>query len=171
MLLGNSLLENRLICGLPYRHMNTDLKIPFLKDLTSEQLKLLDPLFETFSAPTETIIFERGDAAVYLYLIVRGIIGIQYKPYDGPKITLTRLHAGDVFGWSSVVGGEAYASSAVSLTRLKSIRIRGADLRHLCVTHPDTGRFIMEKLAEVVSPRWKNAEDQVRDILQNNIQT
>ncbi|MBI3738429.1 MAG: cyclic nucleotide-binding domain-containing protein [Chloroflexi bacterium] len=169
-LLGNSLLENGMVSGIPCRHMlDVDLKIPFLKNLTSEQLKLLDPLFETFSAPAGTTIFERGDKAVHLYLIVRGKVGIQYKPYDGPKITLTHLRAGDVFGWSSVVGNATYTSDVVSKTYLDTLRIRGRDLRQLCLHHPEVGRAILEKLAEAVSPRWRNAKDQIHDMLQNNV--
>ena len=149
--------------------MDVDLKIPFLKNLTSEQLKLLDPLFETFSAPAGTTIFERGDKAIYLYLIIRGTVGIEYKPYDGPKITLTHLRIGDVFGWSSVVGNSTYTSDVVSKTYLDALRIRGRDLRQLYMDHPELGRAILEKLAEAVSPRWKNAKDQIHDILQSNM--
>lgn len=149
--------------------LDAELKTPFLQDLTSEQLKLLDPLFETFSAPAGTVIFEQGDTAAYLYIIVHGTVGIQYKPYDGPKITLTHLRAGDVFGWSSVVGASTYTSGILSKTRLDALRIRGRDLRQLCLDHPEIGRVILEKLAEAVSPRWKNAREQVHAMLKNNM--
>ena len=149
--------------------LETIVNIPFLKDLPREQFDLLAPLFMPFTASPKTVIFEQGDQAKYLYLISSGTVSIQYKPYDGPKITLTHLHAGDVFGWSSVVGGETYTSSAVSEDSMEAIRIGGAELQELCKEHYRAGCTILEKLAEVVSPRWKNAKDQVRDMLQNKL--
>ncbi len=152
------------------------MNIPFLKDLPQEQFDLLAPLFMPFTASPKTVIFEQGDQAEYLYLISSGTVSIQYKPYDGPKIIITHLHTGDVFGWSSVIGGGTYTTSIVSEGSLEAIRIRGAELRELCKEHYEAGCAILEKLAEVVSPRWKNAKDQIRDMLQNklnkhNIQT
>ncbi|RME91399.1 MAG: NifU family protein, partial [Anaerolineae bacterium] len=40
-----------------------------------------------------------------------------------------------------------------------------ADLRRLCQQHPHLGRTILDRLAEVVSSRWKNARAQVRSML------
>ena len=122
-----------------------------------------------FTAPPQTVIFEQGDQAEYLYLILSGTVAIEYKPYDGPKIIITHLHSGDVFGWSSVIGGKTYTSGVVSASAMEAIRIRGAELRELCIEHPEAGYAILEKLVEVVSPRWENAKDQVMDMLQNKL--
>jgi CRP-like cAMP-binding protein len=150
-------------------NVETAMDTPFLKDLTRAQRNLLTPLFESFKAPGDAQIFEQGDQAEYLYLILRGTVMIRYKPYDGPKITLTRLHAGDVFGWSAVAGGKTYASDAVSMTEVETLRIPGAELRRLCLEHPDVGYSILEKLAEAVSPRWKNAKGQIQNMLHNKM--
>lgn len=145
------------------------LDIPFLNDLTGEQYALLLSLAETFAVSNGTVIFKQGDEAAYLYLILRGRVAIRYKPYDGPEITLTSLKAGDIFGWSSVVGNPTYTSDAISKTQIEMLRIRGADLRRLCTEHPTVGGSILEKLAEAVSPRWKNAKGQIQKLLQNRI--
>lgn len=149
--------------------LETIVNIPFLKDLPREQFDLLAPLFISFTASPKTVIFEQGDQDEYLYLISSGTVSIQYKPYDGPKITLTHLHAGDIFGWSSVLGNQAYTSDAISTTQVESLRIRGADLKRLYVDHPNDCRSILEKLAEAVSPRWINAKHQIQNMLQNNV--
>jgi CRP/FNR family transcriptional regulator len=141
----------------------------FLKDLTSEQYDLLFPLFEPFTVESGTMIFKQGDQAIHLYLIKEGRVAILYKPHDGPKLTLTHLHEGDIFGWSSVVGSETYTSDAQSITRIETLRIRGSDLRRLYLDHPDVGRSVLEKLAEAVSPRWMNAKNQIRIMLQNKV--
>ncbi len=145
------------------------LETPFFKDLTREQFDLLAPLFESFTAPARTAILEEGQGADYLYLLLSGTVALRYKPYDGPKITITHLHEGDVFGWSSVIGGETYTSDVNSTTDIEALRIRGSDLRQFCMERPEIGGAILEKLANVVAPRWKNARKQIRQMLKNKV--
>ena len=104
---------------------------------------------------------------MYLYVIQGGSVTIQYKPYDGPMITLSHLQAGEVFGWSAVVGAQTYTSDAISTSDADLLRLRGSDLVRLCAEHPDAGRAILERLAEAVSPRWTYARQQLQGILEN----
>ena len=143
--------------------------IPLFQDLEPEQLALLKPLFEYHTCPADTVVFEQGDPAAYLYLILRGTVAIHYKPYDGQAITLTHLHAGDVFGWSAVVGSPAYTSTLFCKAGLEAIRINGADLRKLCLRHPETGKIVLDRLARLVSKRWKDARKQVKSMLDEGL--
>lgn len=142
--------------------------IPLFQDLDPAQIDLLKPLFEQFSCPADTVIFEQGAPATYLYLLIKGEIAIRYKPYDGPPITLTHLRDGDVFGWSAVVGSTRYTSSIVSESQVEAIRIRGSHLLKLFSDAPETGRIIIDRLVRVVSPRWNNAHEQVQSLLNSD---
>ncbi|MBI3162489.1 MAG: cyclic nucleotide-binding domain-containing protein [Chloroflexi bacterium] len=142
--------------------------IPFFQNLEEAQIALLKPLLENFTCPADTMIFEQGEPASYLYLLVRGSIAIRYKPYDTPAITLTRLRSGDVFGWSAVIGSTYYTSSTISETDVNAVRIRGIFLQALCREYPEDGRIIMNHLANVVSARWKNARSQVQSLLNSD---
>lgn len=143
--------------------------IPPFEDLNDEVLRLVEPLFERYDCPTGTVIFEQGDPALYLYMILRGSVTIRYKPYDGPPLNLTQIPTGGAFGWSAVVGAPAYTSGAVAREDVEAICIRGTDLRMLAVRHPEAGRVILDKLAGKVSNRWKDANRQVREILEQAI--
>lgn len=142
--------------------------VPLFQDLEPAQIALLKPLFEYFTCTPEIMIFEQDSPASYLYLLIKGDVVIRYKPYDGPPIILTRLHAGDVFGWSALIGGLNYTSSIVSETQIECVRIRGIDLRALIRKYPETGKIIVDHLARVVSPRWKNAHAQVQSLLNSD---
>ncbi len=143
--------------------------IPLFQNLEPAQVALLRTLFENYSCPAETIIFKQGAPAVHLYLLLKGSVLIQYKPYDGPPITITRLSAGDVFGWSAVIGSPHYTSSIVSTSEVKAIRIRGTDLHDLVNEHPETGQIILDQLAQIVSSRWKNSHTEVQSILKGRL--
>jgi len=144
-------------------------QIPLLHDLSNEQLMQLAPLLEVFTCPADQAIFDQGEPAEYLYFLISGIIVLHYKPYDGTRMVLTRLHAGDVFGWSSVVGGSVYASGICSETKIEAVRIRGKDLQKLCRDHHDLGTVILDRLADAVSGRWQNSRKQVQTILNRNL--
>ncbi len=139
--------------------------IPLFQELEPAQINLLKSLFGQFTCAPETVIFEQGDPASYLYLLLKGEVTIRYKPYDGPPITLTRLHGGDVFGWSAVIGSPNYTSSIISESQIECVRIKDIDLQALIREHPETGKIIIDRLARVVSARWKNAHAQVQSLL------
>ncbi len=143
---------------------------PFFRGLTTEQLKLIVPLFEPLSVPPGGVIFREGDEATHLYIIQRGSVTIQYKPYDGPMITLSHLQPGEIFGWSAVVGGEKYTSDAIGTTEVEVLRLRGSELLRLCAEHTAEGGAILDKLAEAVSPRWSYARQQIHGVLENHSQ-
>ncbi len=144
-------------------------QIPLLRDLSAEQLEVLLPSFELCTCPANHPIFLQNEQATHLYLLVNGTVAIQYKPYDGKAMTLTHLHHGDVFGWSAVVGGATYTSSTYSETKVEAVRIHGLALRKLCSNNPEVASIILERLAEAVSGRWKDASKQVQSILQRNL--
>lgn len=148
--------------------MQAPLENPFFRGLSLEQLDLILPLFEAITVPAGLAIFKQGDRATYLYVVQRGRVTIQYKPYDGPMITLSHLQEGEVFGWSSVVGGETYTSDAIATIDSEILRLRGSDLVKLCTSSPNAGYAIMDKLAEAVSPRWTYARQQIQSVLENH---
>jgi CRP-like cAMP-binding protein len=139
----------------------------FLEDLTAEEYELLAVLFEAVSVSASTVFFRQGDPAAHLYLVLDGTVAVRYKPDDGPQITLTHLHAGDIFGWSSVVGNDTYTADVISETPVDAYRLRGRALRTLIRSHPTAGACILEKLAKAVSPRWTDARLQIHSILQS----
>jgi len=143
--------------------------ISLFQDLKPDQLTLLEPLFEHYTCPPNTTIFEQGDPAERLYLILEGSISIHYKPYDGPTIKITHLREGDVFGWSAVIGSAQYTSTIVSDTALQAVCIRGEDLWNISLQNPEIGKFVLDRLARVVSTRWKNAHTQVQAILDQGL--
>ena len=142
--------------------------IPLFQNLEIAQVSLLKPLFEQFNCPPDTTVFEQGEPASYLYLLIKGDVAIRYKPYDGPPIILTHLHSGDIFGWSAVIGSTYYTSSIISESQIEALRIRGIYLLALVREHPETGKIIMDHLASVVSSRWKNAHAQVQSLLNSD---
>ena len=140
---------------------------PTFRDMNEEYINLLKPLFERYSCLSGDTVIQQGEEADYLYLIIDGKAQVSYKPYDGTPITIAHVEKDGLFGWSAVVGSRTYTSSVTAIEDLDTFRIHGNELRKLCIDHPDAGREILERLANVVSLRWKNSHEQVKAILVN----
>src|SRR3990172_8032035 len=140
--------------------------VPLFRDLEIQQLSLLEPLFERYICPPDTVIFEQGAPADFLYLILSGTVNIMYKPHDGPPISITRLKAGDIFGWSAVIGSPAYTSGIKSLEAVEALRIRYGNLKQLWSLHPEISGLILDRFAQAVSSRWKNSDEQIKSMLE-----
>ena len=139
--------------------------VPAFEDLDIKYLNLLRPLFEPFSCEAGSLVLRQEDPADYLYLVLSGMVEISFKPHDGPAITIAHVGKGGWFGWSAVVGSKRYTSSAIAIEELKTIRIHGDELRKLCLAQPEAGKVILERLADNVSDRWKDAHKKVKSIL------
>ena len=128
-------------------------------------MELIKPLFERLSCQAGTVVFQQGTPADFLYFIITGKVEMSFKPYDGTPIIVGHMEKGGLFGWSAVVGSENYTSSAIAIEEVKALRVRGSELRKFCVEHPEAGKNILERLADGVSSRWKDAHRQVQSIL------
>ena len=144
-------------------------RFPIFKNLNEKYIDLLRPLFEAYSCNAGVTVLKQGMPADYLYLIISGTVEMIYKPYDGVSITISHVEKDGLFGWSAVVGSDRYTSSAIAIENLETMRIRGSELRKLCVEHPEAGKEILERLASSVSSRWKDAQDQVKSMLEQGM--
>ena len=145
------------------------IRFPLFKDLSSADLKIIAPLFHARKYPEGAIIIEQGEKAEHLYLLTQGEVVIRYKPYDGEPINLNRIRAGGVFGWSAVLGNPAYSSSVVCNTNCEVLVVCGDDLRELQYHHPQTGHLILDRLAQAVSSRWVDAQQQVKSMIRKGV--
>lgn len=142
-------------------------RVPTFSDMNEQYVNLVKHLFERYSCRSGTTVIQQGQPAEYLYLILDGKVQVSYKPYDGTAITVAHVEKDGLFGWSAVVGSGSYTSSVTAIEDLDTFRIHGDELRKLCGEHPEAGKEILERLANVVSSRWTNSQEQVKSILVN----
>ena len=140
-------------------------QLAFFNGLSAADIRLLEPFFAPQTWVAGTAVFDQGDYAEYLYLVVRGEVAIRYKPDDGPVMTVTRVQPGSLFGWSAAMNNPTYTSGAVCVLDSEVLRIRGTDLRTLCEKHPELGKVILDRLAGVIAERKQSQQGQVTSIL------
>ncbi len=145
------------------------IRFPLFRDLSSADLKIIAPLFHARTFSEGTTIVEQGEKADRLYLLTQGEVVIRYKPYDGESMTLNRIRPGGVFGWSAVLGNPVYSSSVICSASCEVLQVFGDDLRDLQEQHPQTGHLILDRLAQAVSSRWVDAQQQVKAMIKKGV--
>jgi CRP-like cAMP-binding protein len=133
--------------------------------MKEDHATLFQRLFERYSFRSGTVVVQQGAPADYFYLVISGKAQVSFKPYDGTPITVSHVGRDSLFGWSAVLGSPTYTSSVTVIEDIETYRIRGSRLRNLCADSPEAGKDILERLASIVSSRWKNAQDQVKAVL------
>jgi CRP/FNR family transcriptional regulator, cyclic AMP receptor protein len=141
-------------------------RLPIFQGMTAAQHDLLRPLFVPCDFYDQTVIFEQGEAAEFLYIVVDGEVVVSFKPDDGPAITVARIPQGGVVGWSAALGSRKYTSEAYCAGYTQLLKIRGVELRKLCEQDPDTGVILLDRLAAVIAQRLTNSHDQVLALLE-----
>jgi len=144
-------------------------QLAFFNGLGPVEIQLLAPYFAPQAWVAGTIVFEQGDYAEFLYLVVSGEVTIRYKPDDGPLMTVTRVQSGGIFGWSAAIGNPSYTSGAVCSLDSEILNIRGSDLRMLCDKHPTLGEVILERLSATMTERQQSRQGRVNSILANGL--
>lgn len=143
--------------------------LAFFTGLSTAEIQLLAPYFAPQTWVAGTVVFEQGDYAEYLYLVVSGEVTIRYKPDDGPIMNLTHILPGGIFGWSAAMGNPAYTSGGVCALDSEVLRIRGADLRMLSDKHPELGKVILNRLSAIIAERQHGQQSRVNSMLTNGM--
>lgn len=140
-------------------------RLPIFAGLDGNQISQLSPFLFECVLEKDIIIFEQGQPAEHLYILLSGEVAVRYKPYDGPPLTVARIESGGVFGWSAALGRDVYTSGAVALQDSIAYRLHGGSLPVICACYPETGKIWLERLAGVIAERLRNTHTQVLEIL------
>jgi len=140
-------------------------QFPIFAGLDGNQISQLSPFMTECQFHKDEIIFEQGQPASHLYILLSGNVIVRYKPYDGPPLTVANIEPGGVFGWSAALGRETYTSSAVTVQESVAVRVRGSNLQVIRAQYPETGKILMDRLAGVITERLHSSHTQVLEIL------
>lgn len=144
-------------------------ELAFFRGMSPQQVRELEPLFDLCTFAAGEVIFEQGQPAEYLYVLSAGEVLVQYKPYDGPQLTVARVLPGNVFGWSAALRRRTYSSGSSAVLASEAYRITRAQLMSICNECPATGREFLDRLTRAVAERYHSMQPQVLDLLSDSM--
>ncbi len=110
------------------------------------------------------VLASHGEEARAFYWILEGGLVIEVPALAGPRLEITRLNEGEVFGWSWLIAPYTWhfhARAAASGTRV--IEFDGKALLERCETDPSFGYPVLRHFSELMARRLDAAQRKMMD--------
>lgn len=125
---------------------------PFLSMLSSSSTTRIISLSEAIVCSRGSVLFEAGDPARDLFLVVEGKVKLT-RPTTDPasphrESLLWLMGPGDMFGELSLVDGGTRSTTATTLTRASLLRVPGPELNALVDSRHDVALALLGRLSE-----------------------
>ncbi len=125
-------------------------KTHVLKGVDKPELELLLSKMQRRSYPTGTVIFERGDPGIEMFIILSGLIRIfTYDEYHNP-LTLRHYGPGEIFGELSPLDQQPRSASAAAAEPTDVMVLSRDQLLAFVYERPGVGLSMMRSLASRV---------------------
>lgn len=127
--------------------------IEFLRGSSQKVLERLTSMAEVVEFRANETIFRENELAKKVYMIVKGNVSLAIcEPRVGHRQVM-ELRAGEMFGWSPLVGHQRLADSATALSPTVAVSCDAARLLELCAAEREFGFLLMTRVAHALSER------------------
>ncbi len=128
--------------------------IPWLMDLSQEQLRKLEKISGFRFLEEGEILYREGENDNLLYIVSEGSLGIEiYVPGHG-QVRLYNADPLDIVGWDSMTPVARHRITTITaLKKSNLIYFDGSALNELCDIDQELGYVIMRRLSNVIATR------------------
>jgi CRP-like cAMP-binding protein len=135
--------------------------------LAPEHLNAIAMLSEELSLEPGETIFESGQRAEHLFILVQGCIHLFYAVVDeiNPELRkelfVSEVHPGDPFGISALLDPFVYQGVVRTICPSQVLKVEAAGLRALCEVDPKIAAVLMRGMAEAALSRLHDTRVQL----------
>lgn len=97
------------------------------------------------------ILFRTGDPADHFFILTKGQIKLSIGD-NGHSVYIVSK-AGEAFGWSSLIGRDAYSATAECLSPTKLLKMGGDELQKILEKDADNGMIFYKRLSGILGNR------------------
>jgi signal transduction histidine kinase len=135
-------------------------RFELFEEFTDEELTEISELCREQHYDHGSRLFEEGDPADKLYLVLEGKVSLEKKVQLGRsgssrQATVSIRGPGHTVGWSSLVQPRTYTLSAVCIEPCRLLVIDGRDMRGFEARYPGAGLKLMNAVAMLVRGRME----------------
>ena len=130
-------------------------RYPFFAGLDEAELKALAMISEEVRAPTGTILFEEGQTADALFLLLSGSVDLSFNSPLGnsEQIHIGEVNPGEPFAISALIPPHMLKHTARAGNAAHALKIAAVPLRAICEKDTRVGYVVMRKVAEAAMER------------------
>ncbi len=121
----------------------------------------------TESFENKHILFRKGDLANHFYILLKGRVKLTLGD-TGHSVYIVS-HAGEAFGWSSLIDREIYTASAECMTPAKLLRFDREKFLKILEEDPSDGLVFFKRLAGLLGNRLLHSYEMISTTAQTGI--
>jgi len=132
-----------------------------LRDMTDEQLGVLEEMCTPEMFEPGTIISKQGRIEEKVYIIEEGLVGIILEVGPLAQRQVQAVCDFETFGWSGMIQPHTSTATVKAIEKTKVLGFDGQQLCDLCLTKPEIGCKLCRAMARVVATRLRQAYTQL----------
>ena len=113
------------------------------------------------------LLFKQGDLANQFYILLKGRIKLTLGEI-GRSVYIVS-HAGEAFGWSSLIDRETYTASAECMTQAKLLRFDQEKVLKILEEDPANGLVFFKRLADILGNRLLHSYKMISTAAQTEV--
>lgn len=119
---------------------------PLFAGADADDIKALADLAAAVSWPAGALVFQRGDPASFLIVVMSGRIRLGLNSLSGRELTLRHGGRGATIGEMGVLDGESRSADATAVTAVRGLMIRRTQFEQLLMQRPGLARTVIHYL-------------------------
>ncbi len=123
----------------------------FFGSLSNDFVKKIMKIAETDSFQAGQLLFHEGDPADRLYILLKGHVKLSLGQTG--QVVYVVSHAGEAFGWSSLVGRSSYSATAECVTATKLLKFDKEKIKTVVEKDTTNGLILFQNLAAILGNR------------------
>jgi CRP-like cAMP-binding protein len=128
-------------------------KSAYFSGCADDHLKRLAEICRIEEFPAHGTVFEEYERAEDVYVILSGEISLAICEPAATCRQIATVHAGELMGWSPLVGRTRLYDTAHTLTPVKVLAFHGQELMKFCTANPAFGFQFMQRVACTLAER------------------
>jgi len=96
-------------------------------------------------------LFHENDDARYFYTLIEGSVKLSIAEREHEVHIVS--HAGEAFGWSSLMGSDSYTASAECTEPTTLFRVDGREIQKMLEDDPSSGFIFFRNLSKILGKR------------------
>jgi CRP-like cAMP-binding protein len=133
---------------------------PLFAHVPAEILQEFAELAEEVTCARDGVLFEEGDPARTLYLLLRGkaLVKVEIASRAEQVCIAVLTHPGQVIGWSALLPDNHYTATVTCSEDTRLAAFDREALMRALEADPVTGFVVMKHISEVISGRLRNIQ-------------
>jgi CRP/FNR family transcriptional regulator, cyclic AMP receptor protein len=135
----------------------------FFADLSDDHINWLAGKAVESRFEVDQLVARQGDRAERFFLLLEGSLGVEIPAIAGPKLEVTQLGPGQIFGWSWLIRPFKWHFNARALEPTRVLDFDGKAILEHCEDDPEFGYALFKLFSYLMATRLESAQRKMMD--------